>query len=142
MGLSVIMGNDEVAVHNMYEETVKTEGVKYSDTKPKISMLFTQFPDALKAVTLASMFGHIKYEEFDKDFLNYKRVAKENAYLDAGLRHHMLESSEQEESKLHPKFHVAWNALADLQLYIEQQGIDIQDVANINIPLWKEEFKK
>ena len=115
-------------------------GKKYSNNKPNISVLFKQFPDALKAITLASMFGHIKYEEFDHDYLNYKRVEGEDNYLDAGLRHHLLKCPSEEESGLPPKFHIAWNAIADLQLFIEKHDINLEELSKLNIPIWKTQY--
>lgn len=118
------------------------EGVKNNNNKIQMSKLFTQFPDALKAVMLASTFGHIKYEEFDEDWLNYQRVVGKDMYVDAMNRHQCLQYPEQEESKLPPKFHVAWNSLADLQMFIDVHGVDVDELAKINIPVWKEEFKR
>ncbi len=98
----------------------KTEGVKYNDNKPKLSMLFTQFPDALKAVVKCSEYGHEKYKEFDKDFLNFKKVeGGSRAFADSGLRHRTEKGLD--ESGLPHQYHVAWNALAELQMWIEEQ---------------------
>ena len=118
------------------------EGVKNNNNKIQMSKLFVQFPDALKAVMLASTFGHIKYEEHDKDWLNYQRVGGSDTYTDAMNRHQCLHHPEQEGSKLPPKFHVAWNALADLQGFIESHGINVEELAKFNIPIWEEEFKR
>lgn len=116
------------------------EGVKHSTNKLEMSKLFVQFPDALKAVILASTFGHIKYEEFDKDWLNYERV-EGMSYEDALIRHQLLKNETEEESKLHPKFHIAWNALADLQKHIKNNNIDVDELAKERIASWKDEFK-
>lgn len=100
--------------------TVKKEGVKYNESKPSLSMLFVQFPDALKAITRCSEYGHKKYEEFDKDFLNFKRVEEgSKAFADSGLRHRIEKGLD--ESGLPHQYHVAWNALAELQMWIEEQ---------------------
>lgn len=118
------------------------EGIKHSSNKIPMSILLKQFPNALQAVALSGLYGHKKYEDHDKDYLNYKRVGGEDTYLDAGLRHQLLCKPEQEESGLPPKFHVAWNALADLEIFLENNEIDVSKVAELNIPIWENEFKK
>jgi len=117
------------------------EGIKYDDNKLPISKLFTQFPDAIKAVILASLFGHLKYEKYDHDWLNYKRVAKKDCYKDAGLRHSMLNCPNQEESGLPPKIHVAWNALADLQIFLDKQNFNVENLIETLVPEWKKRFE-
>lgn len=119
----------------------KEQGIKHSSNKVPMSILLKQFPNALQAVALSGLYGHKKYEEHDEDYLNYKRVGGEDTYLDAGLRHQLLCKPEQEESGLPPKFHVAWNALADLEIFLENNEIDVSKVAELNIPIWENEFK-
>lgn len=103
-------------------KTQNKSGVKHNNNKPQISILFKQFPDALKAIAKASEFGHEKYKEFDEDYLNYKRVEDGiQKYADASLRHR-TEIGVDEESKLPHQFHVAWNTMAELQLWIEEQN--------------------
>lgn len=100
----------------------KNEGVKYNSNKPKLSMLFIQFPDALKAIVKCSEYGHEKYKEFDKDFLNFKKVeGGSKAFADSGLRHRIEKGLD--ESGLPHQYHVAWNALAELQMWIEEQEL-------------------
>lgn len=122
-----------------YKEIYSNSGIKHSTEKLEMSKLFIQFPDALKAVMLTSTFGHIKYKEFDEDWINFKRV-EGLSYEDALVRHQFLKSEQEEESKLHPKFHVAWNALADLQKYIEENNIDVDNLAKDKISKWEGEF--
>lgn len=99
----------------------RTEGVKLNKLKPQISLLFKQFPDALEAIAKCSEYGHKKYKETDSDFLNFKRVAEgSKAYADAGLRHRLKKGIDLE-SMLPHCYHVAWNALAELQLLIEEK---------------------
>ncbi len=99
-----------------------TEGVKYNSNKPKLSMLFIQFPDALKAIVKCSEYGHEKYKEFDKDFLNFKKVeGGSKAFADSGLRHRIEKGLD--ESGLPHQYHVAWNALAELQMWIEENSL-------------------
>lgn len=99
----------------------ESEGVKYNGGKPQLSVLFKQFPDALNAIARCSSYGHNKYKEFDADFLNFKRVeGGSKSYADAGLRHRTEEGNDLESGLPH-QYHVAWNALAELQLWIEEQ---------------------
>lgn len=97
-----------------------TIGVKFNKDKAPLSILFKQFPKALEAISKCSEYGHDKYKETDIDFLNFKRVlGGSRAYADAGLRHR-LQSGLDSESGLPHQFHMAWNSLAELQLWIEE----------------------
>lgn len=97
-----------------------TKGKKTNSLKPQMSLLFKQFPKALEAVVLCSQYGHEKYKETDEDYLNYTRVdGGSKTYADAGLRHR-LEQGNDSESGLPHQFHVAWNALAELELWIKE----------------------
>ena len=108
-----------------YDETKKAisksqKGVKTNNLKPQMSLLFRQFPKALEAVVMCSQYGHEKYKETDEDYLNYTRVdGGSKTYADAGLRHR-LEQGNDLESGLPHQFHVAWNALAELELWIKE----------------------
>lgn len=116
-----------------------SKGVKNSSFKLPMSKLFVQFPDALKAVMLVSTYGHFKYKKFDGDWLNFKRVGGEDTYKNAMVRHLLKQTAEQEETFLPPEFHVAWNALADLQLLIESKSLDIDQIAENKILEWTDE---
>lgn len=100
----------------------KEKGVKHNNGKPQLSLLFTQFPKALEAVAKCSEYGHEKYKETDSDFLNFKRVdGGSKAYADAGLRHRTFPKGTTDiDSQLPHAFHICWNALAELQLWIEE----------------------
>lgn len=108
-----------------YNETKKAisksqKGVKTNNLKPQMSLLFKQFPKALEAVVMCSQYGHEKYKETDEDYLNYTRVdGGSKTYADAGLRHRLEEGNDLE-SRLPHQFHVAWNALAELELWIKE----------------------
>lgn len=98
----------------------KKEGVKLNKNKPQLSLLFKQFPKALEAIVKCSEYGHKKYKETDQDYLNYQRVeGGSQTYADASLRHR-LEKGNDLESGLPHQFHVAWNALAELELWIKE----------------------
>jgi hypothetical protein len=96
------------------------EGQKFNNGKlPMHIVICRQFPDALKAIALCTEYGHQKYIETDQDYLNFKNVkGGAQAYADALMRHAM-EGGVDEESGLPHAWHKAWNALAELQLRIE-----------------------
>ncbi len=97
-------------------------GVKHNKSKAPLSIVLKQFPKALEAISRCSEYGHNKYKETDVDFLNFKRVpGGSTTYADAGLRHR-LEIGLDSESGLPHQYHTAWNALAELQLWIEENG--------------------
>lgn len=97
-------------------------GVKLNNGKPQISLLFKQFPKALEAIAKCSEYGHEKYKETDHDFLNYQRVeGGSKNYADAGLRHRLQEGNDNESGLPHA-FHVAWNALAELEIWIKENN--------------------
>lgn len=97
------------------------EGIKLNKLKPQLSLLFKQFPQALEAISRCSEYGHEKYKETDLDYLNFKRVKEgSKAYADAGLRHRLQKGIDLE-SMLPHCYHVAWNALAELELILENK---------------------
>src|SRR5690606_819772 len=99
---------------------LKQGGVKHNNKKPQMSLLFKQFPKALEAIVKCSEYGNSKYSDFDHDFLNFQRVSGgSKTYADASLRHR-LQSGLDEESGLPHAYHIAWNALAELELYIKE----------------------
>jgi Domain of unknown function (DUF5664) len=103
-----------------FQQKTEKQGVKANKNKPQLSLLFKQFPKALEAIAKCSEYGHKKYKETDKDYLNYTRVyGGSKTYADAGLRHR-LEQGNDSESGLPHQLHVAWNALAELQLWIQE----------------------
>jgi hypothetical protein len=107
------------AQHGVKETEGK--GIKLNELKPQMSLLFKQFPKALEAIVRCSEYGHNKYKETDKDYLNFKRVeGGSKAYADAGLRHRMQQGIDLE-SMLPHCYHVAWNALAELELLMEEK---------------------
>ena len=97
------------------------EGVKRDNGKlPYYTVLFKQFPLALRAVIECSVAGHNKYHETDKDWQNFSRL--ENAdtrYKDASLRH-MAETGIIEDmieyGEMTHEAAVVWNLLADLEV--------------------------
>lgn len=95
------------------------KGKKYSQNKPKVGMLFSQMSRALNAVALAATHGNNKYskdEFWDENFANVPNAFEE--YSDGLGRHLLLETQESvdKDSKMPHEVHVAWNALARLEV--------------------------
>lgn len=96
-------------------------GVKYDQGKPPVFRgVANYFPDALAAVAEVSAFGAEKYV-----WEGWRAVPDaENRYLDALARHLLAvgrdgtDAQDQESGLLHLE-HLAWNALAVLQLRLE-----------------------
>jgi hypothetical protein len=114
----------DVSKHNPHP-TKETEGIKHNEGKPQLSLLFTQFPKALEAIVKCSEYGHKKYNKNgeDADYLNFKRVEGGSIiYADAGLRHRLYKKGTTDlDSQLPHAYHVAWNALAELELILENK---------------------
>lgn len=113
------------AIYSVLVERSWVPGKKESDGKlPMDKMISIQFPKALEAICRATLFGHNKYKDFDIDFLNFKRVeGGSQTYADALQRHNLSKSDKDSESGLPHIFHKAWNALAELELWIEENEL-------------------
>lgn len=91
------------------------KGVKYDDGKIRAGLVLGDFARALSAVARVGTFGADKYT--DRGWLEVSQARER--YTDAMLRHYLLEASGIEtdsDSKLHHDAHLAWNALARLDL--------------------------
>ena len=106
------------------------EGVKKDDEKlPMGIVIQRQFPNALKAIAKCSLYGHNKYKETDVDWMNFERLdnAKER-YFNALSRHFLdagIDLSEKDnESELPHIYHVAWNAMALLEVLTKTSNND------------------
>lgn len=101
------------------EETDKIGQKHDSDKLPYFTVLFRQFPNALREVVKCSQAGHRKYSETDKDWLNFTRLKDtETRYRNAMLRHLTEEGQIEDMSEYGEMSHegaVVWNALADLE---------------------------
>jgi hypothetical protein len=112
-----------------------TKEKKYDGGKADISRMKRQFADALAAVALSGMFGAVKYA--DHNGCSYKHVLNaKHRYDSAGSRHDLAYAGGEmyaDDSHLHHLGAKAWNALAQLQLAIEEgeQMID---------PMWQESY--
>lgn len=122
----------------------KTENVgqKYSQNKLDMSKLFVQFPHACQAIVLASTFGNAKYHKTDdpETWDNFKKVPNGyNQFKSAEFRHELL-TQEEEESGLHPEFHILWNSLARYEHWAMQNGVKESELAEKHIKNWYEKY--
>jgi hypothetical protein len=99
-------------------ETSENTGMKYDGGKDLAAIPFQDFNDALMEMIRVCSFGARKYARS-----SWKDVPEAaTRYEDALARHFMAQYREHkdEESGLYHKAHLAWNALATLQLEIER----------------------
>ena len=107
--------------------TDPTEGLKFDTGKPRVGLIFDDFADAIVAVAEVGTFGANKYSPG-----NWKYVDDgTNRYRDALGRHLMAymkdpDSVDPESGKLHLA-HAAWNAMAILQLYLDQPEEELSE---------------
>lgn len=118
----LLEGGGEVPLHDVAETKGTLEestGVKYSEDKIPLYTVLNQFKKAFIEVAKRSKAGHEKYKEFDKDWMNFKRIpnAKEE-YANALLRHLLKEG---EDTELEHLTACAWNALARLEIYLDNE---------------------
>jgi hypothetical protein len=110
-------------------EKLHVSGVKHNKFKAPLDIVqVRQFPKALQALALATAYGNKKYEATDKDFLNFKRVpGGSQTYFDAAARHNAERGDLDEESNLPHVIHAVWDMMAALELYIEENGINLKE---------------
>lgn len=107
-------------------------GQKFSEGKLPINTLISrQFNRAIREVARATLGGHLKYLEQDRDWMNWSRVENANEqYMEAAARH-LLESAREvwnpdmkEYGGVRHKASIIWNLLASLELdLIEEERI-------------------
>jgi len=111
----------------------KLEGVKHNKNKLPMSKIFKQFPRALQAVMLASCYGNHCYKDSDKDWMNFSRVKTgSEGYGDAAIRHILdkqIYGNEDVESGLPHIFHELWDKMAECEIWIKDNEIDIKEFA-------------
>lgn len=106
------------AVFHVPAGSLHTPGAKDDSDKPEMSLVLYGFADALLEVGKVATMGAKKYT---RD--GWKTVPDGiKRYADAGMRHMLAEAKEpfDKESGLYHAAHYAWNALARLQLILEQ----------------------
>lgn len=104
-------------------------GQKHNKLKAPLDILQTrQFPKALQLLALATSYGNYKYKDTDLDFLNFKRVeGGSQTYLDAQSRHATDRNNLDSESGLHHFIHSIWNGIAALEIWAEENKINIEE---------------
>ena len=108
----------------MLEDRVYTDlhamGVKDDSNKPRLDLVLGDFATALWGVGLVGTYGANKYT--DRGWHEVDNGIER--YSNALLRHYLNFKSgetDDKESNLPHLAHLAWNALAILQLYMEKQ---------------------
>lgn len=97
-----------------------SEGKKYDSGKSMVGTLCRVFPRALLAIGLCIEAGTHKYPDPN----NWKKVEDRfNRYMDSEVRHllkHNMGVEIDSESKILHLAHSAWNALAILETFLEE----------------------
>lgn len=100
----------------------KTDGTKLDQGKPCASLL-RNFGRALLAVADVATYGKKKYNE-NHDDPNFVKVEDAiHRYRDARWRHELaagIEPRDEESGLLHLQ-HIAWNALAELEVFLREK---------------------
>ncbi len=95
-----------------------TPGAKLDHEKPRMELVLQGFRDALVEVAKVGTFGAAKYSDN-----GWKEVPNGfERYSSALLRHHFANTPCDEESGLPHAAHEAWNALARLQLLLDNDA--------------------
>ena len=112
-----------------FAEAGAKAGEKHNKLKVPLDILQTrQFPKALQLLALATSYGNYKYKNTDLDFLNFKRVeGGSQTYLDASARHSTDRNALDSESGLHHIIHGVWNQIAALEIWAEENKINIEE---------------
>ena len=96
-----------------------SDGYKYDTGKVRAALLVQDFPRALTAVAWVSTFGAAKYAAH-----SWKLVPRAGERYEDALHRHILAQASGEvndpESGLPHAAHVAWNALALLELQLRK----------------------
>lgn len=119
---------DDVITNNNRGEKETMKGLKYNNLKPSLDIVINrQFPKALQLIALATEYGHKKYIENDANYLNYKSVkGGSQTYFDGAARHN-IDRQGIDESGLPHLIHVLWNYLAGVELWAEENKINIKE---------------
>lgn len=102
-------------------------GMKFDGGKDFASLPFIDFPDAIRELVRVSTFGANKYARH-----SWKTVPDAAMrYEDALARHFLAQFVEDKdpESGISHKAHLAWNALATLQMAIEEEKKEFEEFA-------------
>lgn len=93
-------------------------GEKHSKDKAPIYTFCLQFKNAIEQLALRSKYGHEKYLEQDKDWLNFTRMEDPDyEYGNAQFRHALGIGDDEDE--LQHKVAEAWNSIAKLEMFLQ-----------------------
>lgn len=95
-----------------------SEGKKYDSNKPMVGTILRVFPQALTAVGMCIQFGTRKYPDPNNWKKNKDALIRYNDSLIRHLTKFFFGKEFDEETGLPHLAHVAWNALAILELYL------------------------
>lgn len=105
------------------KSTTKILGKKFDQGKSPVTQLLRQFPKAIDYIARVSEYGHGKYgsdEEIEWD--NWKKVDNAKFRYEQACGRHLLHRG-LDESGFHSMAHTAWNALAVLELTLDEDNI-------------------
>lgn len=117
----------------------RSPGSKLDTGKNRVGLVLGTFANALVAVSAVGTFGANKYT--DNGWLTVPNGRAR--YTDAMLRHYLKESMGEaldQDSKLHHAAHLAWNALARLELMLREGEVEFSPVAEEAVIDWKHRF--
>lgn len=97
------------------------KGNKLSGDKAPVLTYCRQFSLAIEQLALRSKKGHQKYIDTDADWQNFSRIENPNfEYGNAMLRHAMGIGDDEDELGHYAA--AAWNAVADLEMYLRKNN--------------------
>ena len=104
-------------------------GIKHNQQKLPLDIVISrQFPKAIQAIALGTVYGHHKYKETDETYLNFKNVkGGSQTYADASQRHNLDKNSADKESNLPHIFMKLWNVMAETELWMEENKFDLEN---------------
>lgn len=114
---------------DIWKAKTKKIGIKNNKNKPSLDIVINkQFPNALQLIALATEYGHNKYLAKDELYDNFRNVeGGSQTYFDAAARHNTDRNGVDNESGLPHIIHASWDFLAGLELWAEENNIDIKD---------------
>jgi len=102
----------------MAENDLHQKGMKDDDNKPRLDLVLGGFANALFEVGKVGTFGAKKYTDNGWKDVNNAIERYSNAMLRHYFKHKTGEYRDEESNLFHIS-HMAWNALALLELYIQ-----------------------
>jgi len=120
-GIELAAHREKQAIHHESDPSglkAHDKGAKLDSGKVRPSLIFSDMPRALLAVSEVATFGAEKYS--DGGWVSVPDGIKR--YTDAMDRHRLAVSDTDEQSGLSHAAHLAWNALARLELMLREDA--------------------